>query len=93
MTGAREQTKMNSGPAKERKATDVYCFAAPKDSDGMVAVLDQRGLQMPELSGKRDEVFPLIEAAGFPLERVLYGAWIERLLKEWGRIPQKEKQT
>lgn len=40
------------------RLTDVYCF-----DDGQVVARDQNGNRIPEYSGKRCDVWPLIEAA------------------------------
>jgi hypothetical protein len=53
--------------SKERQIANVYCFT----NSAMVVVFDQNGEQMPELQGKRDEVFPRLAALGFPMEREL----------------------
>jgi hypothetical protein len=70
--------------SKERQiVANVYHFT----DTGMVVVLDQEGEQTLSLQGPKDEVFPLIEAAGFPAGRIAVGGWwLEELLRAWGRI-------
>lgn len=43
-------------PAEKSRIENVYCFP-----NGMVAVTDQYGQQMPEYQGRYDEVWPKIQ--------------------------------
>lgn len=49
----------------EPKIENVYCFP-----NGMVAVTDQRGRQMPDYQGKYEEVWPKIQAALQPHSKI-----------------------
>lgn len=53
----------------QQTITSVYHF-----TNGMVAVFDQHGQQMPEFQGEADDVIPKIRAAGFKGE-IPYGSW------------------
>jgi hypothetical protein len=84
---------MNFGQAKERRIANVYVFTAPRsrgdapeNDSAPVVVLDENGSPMPELQGIKTEVFPKIAERGFDLGRVVYGSFLEQLLREWGRI-------